>query len=340
MKLPGEELLCKMWQSLADGGIGSLASPWKIRREGKAHLDVRRHELLVLAQTEADIEAIKKGTKQLLPDGSLIDLQESTDGAFNTNSLVDIRREPTLTLSALTDTSQAKRLLRETKEEINTNKIIITAEQELVGHNAEPTSEVEQDWLSRWHDAAKQVSSEELQRLWAKALAGEVSAPGAYSLRTLDFLKNLSIHEAKQIANLAPFVINGSLHKTSLLESNRINFGFLLEMEDLGIVSGIKGGGLTLTMRSFTDSSYLNYILHDGKIIIAAHNDPEKKITLECYKITSIGKEVLTLGNFLPNPEHFRELALNIKNQDFNVQIADATVAADGSVSYVNAIEV
>lgn len=340
MKFPGEELLCKMWQSLAEGGIGSLASPWQIRREGKAHLDVRRQELLVLAQTEADIEAIKKGTKQMLPDGSLINFDESPEEAFSTNNLVEIRREPTLSLSALSETSQAKRLLRETKEEINTNKILINAEKELMGNDAKPKCEIEQDWLSRWHDAAKRVSSEELQLLWAKALAGEVSAPGAYSLRTLDFLKNLSIQEAKQISKMAPFVINDSLHKTSLLESNGIDFGFLLEMEDLGIVSGIKGGGLTLTMRSLTEASYLNYIFNDNKIIIAKHDDTQKKITLDCYKVTSIGKEVLTLGNFQPNTEHFRELALKIKNQEFNVQIADATVATDGSVSYVNAVDV
>ena len=36
------------------------------------------------------------------------------------------------------------------------------------------------------------MSSEELQTLWGRTLAGEIKSPGSYSLRTLDFLKNLS----------------------------------------------------------------------------------------------------------------------------------------------------
>ena len=47
------------------------------------------------------------------------------------------------------------------------------------------------------------MSSEELQTLWGRVLAGEIKSPGTFSLRTLEFLKNTSHEEALKIAKLA-----------------------------------------------------------------------------------------------------------------------------------------
>ena len=55
----GEQLLIKMWETLIKEGIGSLASPWQIKRQGRAHAEVRKEELLLLAQAEVDAQAIR-----------------------------------------------------------------------------------------------------------------------------------------------------------------------------------------------------------------------------------------------------------------------------------------
>lgn len=34
MDIPGEKLIIKLWETIADKGIGSLLKPWQIRREG------------------------------------------------------------------------------------------------------------------------------------------------------------------------------------------------------------------------------------------------------------------------------------------------------------------
>ena len=39
--------------------------PWQIEREGLVHIEVRRAELLALAQTEKDAEDIHEGRKSL-----------------------------------------------------------------------------------------------------------------------------------------------------------------------------------------------------------------------------------------------------------------------------------
>ncbi len=41
MQAPGENLLLKMWDTLAERGIGGLLRPWRMRREGKASIERR-----------------------------------------------------------------------------------------------------------------------------------------------------------------------------------------------------------------------------------------------------------------------------------------------------------
>jgi hypothetical protein len=45
---PGEQLLIKLWETIADKGIGNLLRPWQMRREGQAAIDVKHSELLML----------------------------------------------------------------------------------------------------------------------------------------------------------------------------------------------------------------------------------------------------------------------------------------------------
>ena len=67
----GEKLLTKIWRTVAGDGIAGLAAPWQIKREGRAHVEVQRQEMLTLAQSEKDAEDIRHGKKKLLRDGTL-----------------------------------------------------------------------------------------------------------------------------------------------------------------------------------------------------------------------------------------------------------------------------
>ena len=51
--------------------------------------------------------------------------------------------------------------------------------------------EPDHDWTARFFNEIQDVSSEEMQLLWAKVLAGEVERPGSTSIRTLSILRNL-----------------------------------------------------------------------------------------------------------------------------------------------------
>ena len=59
------------------------------------------------------------------------------------------------------------------------------------------------DWTARFFNYMQDVSSEEMQSLWAKVLAGEIERPGSISIRSLSILRNLDQATAKLFQKLS-----------------------------------------------------------------------------------------------------------------------------------------
>jgi len=70
---------------------------------------------------------------------------------------------------------------------------------------------VDKDWRTRFFNKAQDISNEDLQEIWAKILADEVSNPGMISLRTLDVLSNLSKADANIFQNACSDLIGKAL---------------------------------------------------------------------------------------------------------------------------------
>ncbi|PHX06126.1 hypothetical protein VSPL_25870 [Vibrio splendidus] len=193
MNIPGEKLIIKMWDSLVDKGIGGMLQPWQERRVGESRLELRQQEILKIAETERIADRIRKGQVQF--ESPLLE-------SFSENRQGEI--EPTLGADNVILRTIEKDLSENIRKEVNVAKSILIAE-ELLTNEADHVSEenVEDDWLFNWQEYAGRVSSEDLQQLWGKILAGEIRKPGSYSYRTLDFLKTLSKSDAETIANAA-----------------------------------------------------------------------------------------------------------------------------------------
>lgn len=65
---------------------------------------------------------------------------------------------------------------------------------------------VDPDWISRFFDECKDVSNEDLQKLWARLLANEVAMPKSCSRKTLTILKDLSSNDANLFNKLCSLV--------------------------------------------------------------------------------------------------------------------------------------
>ena len=313
MDVPGEKLLIRLWETL-DGAACGLLNPWQIRRVGRARNAVLREERLILAQAERDAEDIRAGRKSLAADGELVEFV--SHGTQDTS-----RKEASIT--GLAATAQRNLLSREMRREVNVGKAVLHAQAELEDDAREPPSgRVGEDWISRWRDSASQVSDEELQTLWGRVLAGEIKSPGTFSLRTLEFLKNLSKQDAEEIAKLAPFVVEGSLFLTtqSIWESVGITLGFLLRLHDLGLVEVTPDArGVTRTFASSQKDRFELGLVAFNRGLMVTDQDADKTLSLQARRLTSVGKEVLKLGHFLPNEPALRQLGQTIRSYGFKV---------------------
>ena len=304
LNFPGEKLVIRLWETVAEKGVSALGRPWQIRREGRALADVQREELLMLAQTEQDVKDIRSGRKNVDTKYQLTELHEQA------SPLEIVHRN---------------RIAHDIRSEVNIRKALLKAEAELEDDpQTPPARPVDDDWLFRWRDAASMVSSEELQSLWGRVLAGEIKSPGSFSLRTLDFLKNISHNEALNIAKLAPFVLDNDFIFRSddkLLNSEGIKFGFLLDLQNLGITCGVDVAGLKIEFVSNDPDKFRHAFVSHTRVLIVTHEDASEKLELKIYGLTSLGKQIFKLGIFEPHENYLRSVGQAICSQGFNVSL-------------------
>ena len=161
LKVPAIEKLLDYLASGIGATAGPLLFPWRAYMQGKAdRISARSYAdtLPIIAQAQAD-------ARQYL-DAPDTDVQ----------GIVEITHEH---IGQLIEFQGLKRLA-------NTRLVVDHAAEELSDKEV-PDIEPDHDWTARFFDCVQDVSSEHMQKLWAKVLSGEVESPGRTSLRTLEY---------------------------------------------------------------------------------------------------------------------------------------------------------
>lgn len=338
MDYPGEKLLLKMWETLAEKGVGSLLVPWQEKRVAEARTEIRRKEMLILAQAEREVESIKSGdsTVSIKSEVKLIGTQQENVDEGG-------RVEPTLDLSELATVVTNRDFSDSLRKEANVAKSVMIAEDILGQDRQEPSEEpVEDDWIFSWRESAGRVSSRELQDLWGRILAGEIKQPGTYSMRTMEFLKGLSKSEAELISKAAKFVIGDKIYrkKDDFLKKESLHFSQLLFLQDIGVLSGVEAVGLNTIYNSLELDKYFRPLVASNKIMLIEHDDPSKTVKAEVYLLTQVGIEVLKLASFQVDNEYLHSVAEDYVRKGFRVRLADwVQQTADGG-QFFNAKDV
>jgi hypothetical protein len=322
MAAPGEALLIKLWDTLADKGVGGLLRPWQIGREARAHTDARRIDMLSLANAEREVQEIRSGRKTIAQASYALSLP------FN-DSVEKVRIDPSFEFEVgvvrpSIEYSVASSVADSVRREVNIAKAIIQAEEEL---KDDPTvtsdAEIEKDWLFRWRDYAGDVSSEKLQLLWGRLLAGELKAPGKYSYRTLEFLRSLTVQEAKDIEAVFPFVFTDVIVSLEpILKASGFKFSRLLALQEIGILQGVDSP-LSRTYVSIQPDQFRSVLLSGSRTLEVSDPDPNKTYNLTCYFLTGVGRELFSLGKFLHDEGFMRAVGLLIKGQGLQVRIGN-----------------
>lgn len=91
------------------------------------------------------------------------------------------------------------------KEYINQNNIVNSA-MEYLSEDAEP-EKVDEDWLNQFFEYAKNISREDMQKVWSKVLSGECNAPGSIPKSLFQILANMDSEDARLYQTLAQFTV-------------------------------------------------------------------------------------------------------------------------------------
>ncbi|MDO5765393.1 MAG: DUF2806 domain-containing protein [Elusimicrobiales bacterium] len=113
------------------------------------------------------------------------------------------------------------------------------------------SQEFDFDWLIRFFEAAGNIRNEDMQRLWARVLAGEMKKSGSFSLRTVETLRNLTAREALIFQNAMSLVLEETdgtrflfcdtdLADASVNEKYGLGMGDILMLEENGLISALR----------------------------------------------------------------------------------------------------
>lgn len=332
MDIPGEKLIIKLWETITEKGIGNFLQPWHEKRVGENRLELRKKEIIAIAEAERMAEDIRKGNVQF-----------ENPRLENFRDKQGDKIEPSLAIENICFNVQRNDMVDLVRKEVNLSKVILLAEEQLASDTSEPIADdIDDDWLYKWKDYASNVSSEQLQQLWGSILAGEVKKPGTFSYRSLDFLKNISKEDAKLIEAAAPFIISGRIfrNQNQYLEKSGLNFLKLLYLQEIGILSGVEAVGLTTNWKSDLTNEFQKVLISHEKCLILKNHLQSKEAPAETYLVTRVGMEIIQLAKVNANYLYLKSIGEFFKAQGFDVTIADWIQKDDASGRYYNGIQI
>ncbi|GGA00862.1 DUF2806 domain-containing protein [Dyella caseinilytica] len=262
-------------------GIGAVSRPYLIRRTA----DAKAHEVRVIAAALKDV-ANQHQLPVVFKDGEVELWQKPED------------RTLLLDTSSCDERTASRTDYRERKRQNNVESITSVAAADLFDQTEVPDQRPDEDWINRFFSAAEDVSSEQMQELWGRILSGEIKKPGSYSLKTLDFVKNLTKEDAttlEKMSKLAVFYQGVAIlpnHDAEWLKTERDLFpGHHFAAGELGAMYPTD-----LNYRVFQDPSVNQAVFVSGNfVLIVDRASITNEIQLPVWKFTRIGQEILQL---------------------------------------------
>lgn len=176
--------------------------------------------------------------------------------------------------------------IRDKQKVENAINIVAKAEQQFNEGEQVSSEPVDKDWLNRFLDYAEDVSEEEMQKIWARILAGEVKQPKSFSLRTLDVLRNMTKEEAELFVEISKYVYGG---QNILNEKSIIKFESILTLNDIGLVL-LESINNTVKIPS-NGKIYLK-LTKNKRLNIDSNESVNKEVNIHIYALSKAGEEL------------------------------------------------
>lgn len=152
-------------------------------------------------------------------------------------------------------------------------------------------TEVDDDWLNVFERYAEDATSERMQGLWGKVLAGEVRKPGTFSTRTLRFLSEFSQNDALTFESFSQKAFGNVSPRKALLTDDSKDIKSLIELEASGLIQGASSP-LRKTL-TFNSSGLIAIVEQENTLYF--FGTPNTEMSFPTVVLTSLGQELLCL---------------------------------------------
>ena len=270
-------------------GIGAVSRPYLIRRDAAARAD----EIKLIAGALDEV-AKKHEIPVVYKDGEIEVWQKPEDGTL----LLEASNSSSRTLSRVD--------FQERKRQANIENVTSVAAAVLAAADDVPVEKPDEDWVTRFFDAAQDISSEQMQDLWGRVLAGEIMRPGTYSLRALDFMRNLTLEDAEALQKIGNFVVK-SMDTAFVVVQDKM---WLQKERDIYPLSHFKLGEIglmyptDLTLRFFMTDVDEEAFTSSDLILHVVRGDIKSEVSIAIWKLTNLGAELINLATCSPDEEY------------------------------------
>lgn len=304
-------------------GIGTAWNPIQIRLEASS----RAYE-------------IKKITEAV---NSVNDAQKSIE--YNNGKLIVTSDKGFIpeVYESLSTRITDRTMYQESKKQLNIENTIYYAQQDLNSAETISNEPLDEDWITRFFKIIEDISSNQMQHLWGRILAGEVKQPNSFSLRTLEVLRNMSSTEAKIFHKFSQYaIVNGSqcyvIQDEKYLESVDIDFQDFLILSDAGLLSS----STTISMhfeRVNNDNVDDEILILGDTAIILKRKEGAPLFAFNIYSFTTVGKELLQLIDIASNENYINYIIKKCRGMEKTDIYRADIVSKNTKVSYENLIK-
>ncbi|WP_430453253.1 DUF2806 domain-containing protein [Rhodopirellula europaea] len=240
--------------------------------------------------------------------------------------------EAAVAVTNIEERSSARLLSQQIRDQENIEAIVGVAARELDSVDQVPDVDPDKDWTTRFFRCAADVSSEQMQDLWGRVLAGKLKRPQGYSLRTLEALRNMTKEEAEAFSRVADEAILGAegvafVFRSLYLPSGRGSYDDILVAKIIGAAHDSSGLRYEYDPE---DQGVFDFVI-GSKVLRLKLIDKACKLDLYVYLFTPVGRDLLRLGPAKSNAENIEEFILALKKYEEHCSVSTATVFSDSS---------
>jgi hypothetical protein len=173
---------------------------------------------------------------------------------------------------------------------------------------------VDVDWLQRFINKAQDISSDDLQDVWARILAGEYNSPKSISLKTMDILSNLTTEEANIFQKLSSLHFYHGIVLICGTDSQRLlKYGIayydLLSLESSGLILHPYSTEINFYKKdeSKNNQNNIERINYGSRQYTITATKPKYDLKFSTIAFSRAGEEIYKISNVTENDVYFED---------------------------------